>query len=176
VPNYYYLPVAQASNCDHDDEVDDTPLTIGWQTCPLGGTSCGTLDNVQNYMDYAYCARMFTEGQRDRMHACLNSSVANRNNLWQPANLVLTGTDDETFYLCKADFSTSSRTVCVGQPVELTDLSVHGVTTRLWSVPNSNLVSGSWADSVVTVSFSEPGTYSVGLTVSQRSFRFGRNP
>jgi PKD repeat protein len=166
VPNYYYLPVAQASNCDHDDEVDDTPLTIGWQTCPLGGTSCGTLDNVQNYMDYAYCARMFTEGQRDRMHACLNSSVANRNNLWQPANLVLTGTDDETFYLCKADFSTSSRTVCVGQPVELTDLSVHGVTSRLWSVPNSNLVSGSWADSVVTVSFSEPGTYSVGLTVS----------
>jgi PKD repeat protein len=166
VPNYYYLPVAQASNCDHDDEVDDTPLTIGWQTCPLGGTSCGTLDNVQNYMDYAYCARMFTEGQRDRMHACLNSSVANRNNLWQPANLVLTGTDDETFYLCKADFSTSSRTVCVGQPVELTDLSVHGVTSRLWSVPNSNLVSGSWADSVVTVSFSEPGTYSVGLSVS----------
>lgn len=164
VPNYYYLPVAQASNCDHDDEVDDTPLTIGWQTCPLGGTSCGTLDNVQNYMDYAYCARMFTEGQRDRMHACLNSSVANRNNLWQPANLVLTGTDDETFYLCKADFSVSSRIVCGQQPVEFTDLSVHGITTRIWNIPNSFAVSGTVNDSIYSVSFPAPGYYSAGLT------------
>ena len=54
--------------------VDDTPLTIGWSSCNLGGTSCGSLDNVQNYMDYAYCALMFTEGQKTRMHACLNSS------------------------------------------------------------------------------------------------------
>ena len=164
VPNYYYLPVAQASNCDHDDEVDDTPLTIGWQSCPLGGESCGSLDNVQNYMDYAYCARMFTEGQKSRMHACLNSTVANRNNLWQPQNLIDTGTDDETFYLCGAQFDASKRLVCAGESVEFFDLSYHGVQSRTWEFEGG--VASNLNDSIVTVTYNTPGVYAVKLTVS----------
>jgi len=164
VPNYYYLPVANSNNCAFDDEVDDTPLTIGWQSCNLGGTSCMSLDNVQNYMDYAYCARMFTEGQRDRMQACLNSSVANRNNLWSPSNLAATGTDGLTNYLCQAKFEANKRIACVGESITLRDVSSHGITSRAWNVPSGQL--SSTTDSIVQVSFTQPGVYSVYLSVS----------
>ena len=164
VPNYYYLPVGQASNCDHDDEVADTPLTIGWQSCNLSGVTCGSLDNVQNYMDYAYCALMFTEGQRDRMHACLNSSVANRANLWTTSNLEATGTDGVTSYLCGAQFNATKRIACVGETIELSDVSYHGIVSREWSVIGGQLSSPT--DSVITVVFSQPGRYAVTLSVS----------
>lgn len=164
VPDYYYLPVAQAGNCSFDDDVVDTPLTIGWQTCNLGGTSCSTLDNVQNYMDYSYCARMFTEGQKARMHACLNSSVANRNNLWSPSNLIATGTDDVTYQLCTVAFETDKKIVCVGETVTLSDVSRHGVNSRTWTINGGT--PSSVSDSVITVTYNSPGVYSVGLSVS----------
>jgi PKD repeat protein len=165
VPNYYYLPVAQAVNCNHDDEVEDTPLTIGWQSCNLNGNSCGSLDNVQNYMDYAYCARMFTEGQKTRMHACLNSPVAGRNNLWTEQNLIETGTDDITFYLCAAKFEANKRVACINEVITLTDLSYHGIQTRQWII-NGAVISNP-TDSVTTITFSEPGVYTVQLKVAR---------
>jgi len=165
VPDYYYLPVAQAGNCAFDDEVSDTPLTVGWQTCNPTGNSCSSLDNVQNYMDYAYCARMFTEGQKLRMHACLNSPVANRNNLWSPSNLLATGTDDLTFYLCAAKFIADKRLACVGDLVTFTDVSYHGVETRAWNLPGAS--TSSLVDSVITATYSVPGVYPVSLNVTQ---------
>jgi hypothetical protein len=99
-----------------DDNVDDTPPTKGHN--PVGCTASALYDtacaqnyyktyvddhghitlinypdttNAQNVMDYTYCSKMFTIGQADRMHAALESSVAGRNNLWDPANLALTG-------------------------------------------------------------------------------------
>ena len=164
VPDYYYLPVAQSGNCSFDDDVLDTPLTIGWQTCNLAGTSCSSLDNVQNYMDYSYCARMFTQGQKDRIHACLNSTVANRNNLWSPANLALTGTDDISYQLCTAKFEIDKKVVCEGETITLTDVSRHGITTRNWQITGGT--ASSLTDSVITISYSTPGVYSVGITVS----------
>lgn len=164
VPNYYYLPCGDAGNCAFDDGVADTPNTIGWQTCSLGAYSCSSLDNVQNYMDYAYCALMFTEGQRTRMHACLNSPVAGRNNLWTPANLATTGTDDATYYLCQAKFDVDKRVICVGESITLTDVSVHGALSRTWTVTGANL--SSTTDSVITAIFLNPGTYSVGIEVT----------
>ncbi len=164
VPNFFYLPVAQASNCDHDDEVEDTPLTIGWQSCNLNGTSCGSLDNVQNYMDYAYCALMFTEGQKERMHACLNSPVANRNNLWTPENLAATGTDGQPGVLCQARIFADKQVVCVGETVTFSDISYNGITTRNWTISGGNITSSS--DSTFQTSFSETGFYSVTLEVS----------
>jgi plastocyanin len=166
VPDYYYLPVAQAGNCAYDDEVADTPNTIGWQSCNLNGTTCdGNLDNVQNYMDYAYCGRMFTEGQKARMHACLNSSVANRNNLWQESNLIATGTDNGTYYLCAAKFESDKQVVCVGDSIQFTDFSYHGVETREWEFPGG--VANSTSNSTVKVAYSNPGTYDVKLKVTR---------
>ena len=79
----------QASSCNQDDLVADTPNTIGhFQAgCGENTTSCGSLDNNENFMDYGYCAKMYTAGQVARMHAALNSSVASRNQIWSAANL-----------------------------------------------------------------------------------------
>lgn len=84
------------SNCDSDDGIDDTPNTIGnLYGCNTSQSTCGSLDNVQNFMDYTSCTNMFTEGQRTRMHAALHSSQGGRVNLWQYENLVATGVEDE---------------------------------------------------------------------------------
>lgn len=167
VPDYYYLPVAQSGNCAYDDEVADTPNTIGWQSCNLSGNTCGELDNVQNYMDYAYCGRMFTEGQKARMHACLNSSVANRNKLWQPANLIATGTDDGTYYLCAAAFESDKQIACTGDTITFSDLSYHGIETRNWEFYGGT--ASSLSDSVVKVVYTNPGKYAVKLTAGRGS-------
>lgn len=69
-----------------DDDVNDTPVTRGWTACPSPANAdvCSPLiiENYQNFMEYSYCSHMFTVGQKDRMIACLNSSVAQRNSLW----------------------------------------------------------------------------------------------
>ena len=78
-----------------DDGVSDTPITKGWDHCPSSNYDVcnnGVDENFQNYMEYSYCDVMFTQGQNTRMHAALNSTVQNRNNLWTTNNLIATGT------------------------------------------------------------------------------------
>ncbi len=104
-----------------DDEVDDTPPTKGhFSLCrnpqELYDTTCafnyfkmytsasGSVDslvnypdttNTQNLMDYSQCSQsMITKGQVWRMRGALNSNIGGRNNLWDSANLVLTGALD----------------------------------------------------------------------------------
>lgn len=165
VPDFYYLPVGNAGNCAYDDEVTDTPNTIGWSTCNLSANSCSSLDNVQNYMDYAYCALMFTEGQKVRMHAALNSPVAQRNNLWTPANLAATGTDDLADQLCEVRVEASKHIVCQGGSILFKDVSSHGVTSRLWNF-ESGTISGSASNDTAIVVYNQVGTYDVSLKVS----------
>jgi hypothetical protein len=108
-----------------DDGVLDTPETKGFSSCPSNpnlAKICDTniVENYQNFMDYSYCSKMFTEDQKDRMHAALNSSIGGRNNLWQPANLVLTGTDTiNPSYQCApiADFHAKYQFICQGNAV-----------------------------------------------------------
>lgn len=154
---------ALASNCNEDDGVSDTPNTIGWTSCNLNGTSCNSLDNVENYMDYSYCSKMFTEGQKTRMLAALNATTAQRNQLWQPSNLAFTGVDGPG-QLCVARFNTSSRSVCTGTAISFNDVSYHNVVERTWSFPGGNPSTSTEQDPVVT--YNAPGVYPVTLTVS----------
>ena len=58
--------------CGVDDFVADTPESDGANyNCDLGSSSCGSVDMVQNYMDYSsdLCMNLFTQGQSDRMAA-----------------------------------------------------------------------------------------------------------
>ncbi len=81
------------------DYVNDTPPVYyhGSNNCDQLGTFCSgvTAVNDQNYMDYTPCPSMFTEGQKTRVLAALNSSVAGRNNLWTESNLIATGCLDD---------------------------------------------------------------------------------
>lgn len=148
-------------NCDMDDNVDDTPTTSGWTSCNVNGETCGSLDNVQNYMEYSYCGRMFTDGQRLRMRAAMNSSTAQRNQLWTPANLEETGVSLEPI-LCEARFSASRQTICVGDSVQFFDESFHGVSGWEWDFGDGNSAGGEapWH------TFDDAGLFDVTLTVT----------
>jgi PKD repeat protein len=165
VPGFYYYPCAVATkDCNIDDLVADTPPTIGWQTCNLAGASCGNVvDNVQNAMDYSYCNIMFTQGQKARMHACLNSPIAGRNNLWQTANLIATGVYT-TAPLCKADFVSDKKMVCPSNVVTFTNTSYGGTfTSYAWKFQGGTPATSSVANPTVT--YASAGSYSVELKV-----------
>jgi PKD repeat protein len=162
VPEFYYLPVGQQNNCAVGDSVSDTPNTKGWSTCNLNGTSCDAdLDNVQNFMDYAYCARMFTQGQKQRVHAALNSPVANRNNLWTAQNLQETGLSINV-PLCVADFYSERRIYCLNEQVKFYDASYNNPTSWTWNVGSGSSLTGA----NVSYTYSESGKYDVSLNVS----------
>lgn len=163
VPSYPYLPVGEATNCSYDDDVADTPNTIGWSTCNLNHQSCGDLDNVQNFMEYAYCPAMFTSGQKLRMHATLNSPIAGRNNLVSPANLVATGVNlpDE---FCKADFTANKTVVCSNNSVTFTDLSYHNTTQWQWLFEGGTPSTSTSQNP--TINYSTSGLYDVTLIAS----------
>jgi PKD repeat protein len=156
-----------ASNCDFDDNVADTPNTIGYTSCNLNGASCGSaIDNVQNYMEYSYCSRMFTQGQANRMRAALQSNTAQRNQLWTSANLAETGVLNPP--LCAASFTSSQYTVCAGDEVAFFDDSYHNVVSWNWDFGDGQTFGGN--DPLIhknpSHAYAEPGIYSVTLTVS----------
>jgi len=154
------------SNCNTDDGVSDTPNTIGHTSCNIGSVTCGTVDNVQNYMEYSFCDRMFTEGQKIRMHAALNATASNRNNLWTTANLSLTGTDGPD-YLCNAAFSSNKQVVCEGSEIAFSDESYNGQTQYAWvfegGTPNTS------TDKNPIITYNTSGIYDVTLGVSNNN-------
>jgi PKD repeat protein len=155
-----------ASNCNTDDGVSDTPNTIGWTTCNLSGTSCSSLDNVENFMEYSYCSKMFTLGQKTRMVAALTAATAQRNQLITASNLTATGVSLPDA-LCAAAFSANRRIICQGETVTFTDESYNAVTSRNWSFAGGNPATSTAAAPSVT--YSAPGNYTVSLTASDGS-------
>lgn len=101
-----------------DDGVSDTPICKLFTDCLEATDGCSGNDPlmVENYMTYSYCTRMFTQGQRDRVHAALNDPLAGRNNLWTPANLALTGCGTSSIQDHSNGFS----------PLQLTSLPMPG--------------------------------------------------
>ncbi len=152
------------SNCSMDDSVADTPNTQGWTTCNLNGSTCdGSLDNVENYMDYSYCSKMFTNGQADRMIAALNAGTAQRNQLWQPATLALTGVLLEDV-LCAAQFTSNTTLVCAGSTIDFQDLSYNAVQSWNWSFPGGEPATST--EQNPSVFYAEPGVFPVTLVAS----------
>lgn len=167
----------EAGNCDLDDGVADTPESLGWTSCNLAGESCGSLDNVQNYMEYSYCSRMFTQGQKVRMRTCALSMTAERYYLSTDANLIATGVMGDDI-LCEAEFNVSQEVICLGDSIQFIDGSYHDVTTWSWDFDDGTVFSGS--DENIHKSpyytFTSPGIYDVVLTVSNASESMDSEP
>ena len=157
----------EAGNCDLDDGVADTPESLGWTSCNLSGESCGSLDNVQNYMEYSYCSRMFTQGQKVRMRTCALSMTAERYYLSTDANLIATGVMGDDI-LCEASFSVSQEVICLGDSIQFIDASYHDVTNWSWNFDDGTVLSGSDENTYKSpyYTFTSPGIYDVVLTVS----------
>lgn len=153
-----------------NDGVSDTPQTKGWTSCNLTGKSCtadpSPVDNVQNFMEYSYCSRMFTNGQKSRMVAAINSSVASRSSLWTPQNITAAGVDVAPF-LCKAEFGADRIVICEGESVTFEDQSYNGVSGWNWSFTGGN-PSTSTAQNP-TITYNAAGTYAVSLTADDGS-------
>lgn len=170
-----------ASSCGIDDHVSDTPVTIGVTSCNLNYNSCDDLntasgvtsswtydvvDNVENYMDYSYCSKMFTPGQKSRMRAAITSSVAGRNNVWTTSNLNAVGANGNA-PLCAADFSAPRTTICQGDALTFSDQSYHNQNSWSWSFTGASPSTSTTQNPTVT--YSTPGTYAVSLSVSDGS-------
>ena len=150
-------------NCFDDDGVNDTPLCLGATSCNTSLQTCGSLDNVQNYMEYSGCSRMFTEGQKIRMHAALNSTIGARRDLWQPENLAETGTaDTSTIIDCTpiADFSYNKEYICEGGSVTFTDNS-YNATPTAWNWSFTGGIPDVSISSSPTIIYNDEGVYSV---------------
>lgn len=161
-----------SSNCDLDDGIEDTPNTIGHTTCNINAVTCGTLDNVQNFMEYSYCYVMFTQGQANVMRATLNSSVAGRNNLHSQSNLVATGTNNEyVAQVCEpiADFTANSILTCTGYSISYYDLTHNTdfVGNYIWNFENGTPSSSNLPNPHVT--YNQPGVFSTTLIAENES-------
>ena len=165
------------SSCDTDDDVTDTPNCIGVTSCNILANTCidavnDKIDNVENYMDYSYCSKMFTQGQVDRMRAALQVQSTGRYNLWQSSNLTATGATGVTS-ICKAEFSADRTSICIGEEVQFTDDSYNAVSGWNWEITPSTGWSFSANNSANSqnpkVLFSESGSYTIKLTATDGS-------
>ena len=160
-----------STSCNQDDGVQDTPLCIGVTSCNQNSNGCSgdnaywgfdIRDNIENYMDYSYCSKMYTEGQRSRMRAALQVTSTGRKNLWQVSNLNATGATGD-LVLCKAQFEADRTTICSGNDVQLTDDSYNAVSTWDWSISPAtgwSFVDGTNSSSQnPKISFEEEGLY-----------------
>ena len=155
-----------------DDGIPDTPVTRGATTCNLSLSLCtpGVIENVQNFMDYSYCSRMFTKDQVTAMRNILQDISGNRDQLLTTETQNRTGINMEEAPLCppKAYFYPSRRMVCVGESVQLFDRSFNGaVSSREWIVSDGNLSSATISNPTIT--FATPGHKSIRLRVSNDS-------
>lgn len=150
---------------------EDANGTFGVDNIALLG-SFGTIENVQNYMEYSYCPvmGMYTHDQADFMENVLLLETAGRNNLYTDSNRVLTGTTYEIgdmTPLCPpvADFSYSDKNVCIGQSVAYKDASWRaGVTSWSWSFPGGTPSTSTSANP--TVVYNSEGHHDAILTVT----------
>ena len=157
-------------DCSGTDFVADTPPTDGTFNCDLSYSPCATLANVQNFMDYASCPTMFTQGQKALMRNVLNTI---RTGLTTPANLVSTGTTDgfvaPNCAPIAAFAATAGTSVCINTPVTLRDYSYNTTATSStitygWSFPGGTPATATGP--TVTVSYATAGIYPVTETVS----------
>jgi len=152
-----------------DDGVSDTPITKGFTGCNLSGAAnCNPpiKENVQNYMDYSFCGRMFTIGQATRMNNAALSPTGGRNNLHTTSNLIATGVINPISPCApKPDFMADKTEACLGDKVTFTDLSYNGAITN-W---NWSFAGGSPATSTLQnafTNFTQSGLVPVQLKVS----------
>lgn len=169
------------SSCSTDDGVTDTPNCIGVTACLLNSNTCNSdnaywgfdiRDNVENYMDYSYCSKMFTSGQVARMRTAAQQTNTGRANLWSSSNLTATGATG-ILSLCKAQFIADKTSICLGDQIQFTDDSYNSANSWNWLITPSSgwsFVAGSSATSQnPQILFSAPGSYSIKLTASDGS-------
>lgn len=157
-----------------DDGVQDTPETKGHSTCTnadLADDFCnpGTIENVQNYMEYSFCDHMFTLGQKDRMIAAITSPTAQRNSLYTAQSHAFAGVDGPRQDCApRADFNVNKQFACIGNPFSFSNKSFNDttMTAASWDFSASGIPATSTSLNNVSVSFATTGWKNISLNVS----------
>ncbi len=158
--------------CLSGDLVCDTPPVINPNFgCPANANTCSNdvpnvNDQIQNYMDYTNdaCKSMFTQGQKTRMQATLNTI---RTTIWSLPNLISTGCDSGFISPpCNvvADFTSNGDTICLGSSVLFTNKSLNNPTSYKWYFAGGT-PSVSSSDNA-TVTYNTLGSFPVKLVVT----------
>lgn len=153
------------------DNVGDTPQTKGFQSCASGtGVQiCNPpiSENVNNFMDYAYCYTMFTAGQATRMRNVIINNTGNvgRSNLASSTNLINTGVTNPQVCVPIADFNSNKTYVCANGTVTFSDNSQNATPTGwAWSFTGGSPSSSTASNPVIT--YPTPGVYPVTYTAT----------
>jgi len=175
----FFQLTASISNITDRLKNDTITLRIyGWNAETSNGTfsvdslflsgRIGAIENIENYMDYANCPKMFTKNQITRMRAALTSDVSNRSNLISSENQIATGINTTVTCAPIAEFYANNRFICQGSQIKFYDESYNGpVESRVWSFEGGNPSTSTEQDPIVN--FDTPGYKKVTLTVSNAS-------
>ncbi len=168
LPHIWGVSNAPGVECG-DDFVDDTPITKGFVSCSVNNTkvcSPEIQENVQNYMDYAPCKLMFTNGQSDYMRETISLGLNKRDHLVSDENLRATGIIGDKPCSVKADFYSLHSSICKGESIQFYSQSQTGDTngTLRWVIDGGSPAIS--YDTIVDVAFAEAGEYVVKLIVS----------
>lgn len=142
-----------AENAEGTFEIDNVEL-VG---------SFGSIENIQNYMEYSYCSNMFTYGQKERMRAALDLVLAGRSNLYSQQNLEFTGVINNDVAGCwpKADFYPERPITCAGVPVYFFDYTQNSTATEhFWDFGEG----GTSTEAIPQITFWTPGWKTVTYT------------
>lgn len=170
------------------DQVCDTPpTTTATYGCSQSQNTCtndagpgspytsNVVDQIENYMSYDACQNMFTQGQKARVEASLQS-FSQLQTLVSPANLLAAGVVDNQplplpmphAYVSTCSFGNygGKISVCQGVPTVINDASYGGtaIAARQWTFSNATPATDTTTNP--TVVFNVPGRQTITLTVT----------
>ncbi len=124
-------------------------------------------DMIEDYMSYADddCMNTFTQGQKLRMQATLNTL---RNNLWQLSNLTATGIvgpNGCSGSILYVDIKKPQSNYCTNTPITLSNATL-GNTATGWNWTFAGGSPASATTNSVSVTYTAPGLYYAKLHVS----------
>lgn len=162
----------QTDLCSEGDLVCDTPpVALPNFNCPVVNSCSNDTpdvnDQVENYLDYTddNCKNMFTDGQKQRMQATLNTF---RTDIWSESNLISTGCDANYIppSICPlvADFTALNTEICVNGVITFYNRSLNGPASFVWTLPGATPSTST--DETPTVIYSDAGIFPVKLVVS----------
>lgn len=156
------------------DNVNDTPECIGSSACVFGNSCNGDnaywgfdqVDNIENYMEYSYCSKMFTIGQVDRMRTAIVQMNTGRGNVISASNLADVGAH-VPLTLCQAKFTANRTVICQNETVQFSDESFNASTGWNWTFQGGTPASSSSQNPLIV--YETPGVYPVKLEVTDGS-------
>lgn len=148
------------ANCGNDFVDDTPPQASESRGCPIGRTSCGSVNMVENYMDYSDdgCMNIFTRGQKLRMRTVMD--VSPRRNTLAQSNLC----GNQVAGPPRANFRAETQQILLGGQVRFFDLSTNFPNRWYWTFEG-----GTPSNSTVqnpTVTYNTPGRFKVTLVAA----------